>query len=316
MTKAYGFSAYGGTDTQDWFDLPDPTPGANEVLVRVKAVGVNAVDWKIRQGYMADPEAAGLDTAFPQVLGVEAAGVVEAVGADVDGLAVGDEVFGSAAAGHGTYAELAVLDASATVRKPVQVGFDAAAALPVSALTAYAAVQQLDLAEGQTLLVTAAAGSVGVALLQLARDRGVAVFGVASEAKRPMVESLGAVLVPYDGERDVVTQMRDLLPGGVDAVVDLVGGDTLQQVAVLVKTPSGILSAVEPAVADLGGAEITHDRPAAWLTALAQLVAEDKLDPKITDRYPFDEAPQALAAVESGHSLGKVVIDLGQATRT
>lgn len=313
MTKAYGFSKFGSTDSQDWFDLPDPTPGASEVLIRVKAVGVNAVDWKIREGYMADPNA---DAAFPQVLGVEAAGVVEAVGQDVDHVNVGDEVFGSAAAGHGTYAELAVLNGAATVKKPVKVDFAAAAAIPVSGLTALTALDQLGLAEGDTLLVTAAGGSVGVILLQLARDRGIAVFGVASESKRPMVESLGAVLVPYDAGTDVVTQMRQLLPGGVDGIVDLVGGESLQQVAVLIKNPARILSGVEPAVADLGGAEISHDRPAAGLTALAELIADEKLDPKITDRYPFDEAPTALASVESGHSLGKVVIDFAQTTQT
>lgn len=316
MTKAYGFNAYGGPETQDWFDLPDPTPGAGEVLIAVRAAGVNAVDWKIRQGYLADPESDGLDATFPQVLGVEAAGVVQAVGADVDGIAVGDEVFGSAAAGHGTYSELAVLNGNAVAKKPVKLGFDAAASIPVSALTAYAVLQQLDLSEGQTLLLNAAGGSVGVVLLQLARDRGIAAFGIASENKRAMVESLGGVLVPYDGPTDVVTQVRELIPGGVDAVIDLIGGDALQSIAVLVKTPSGVLSGVDPAVEGLGGAMITQDRPAAWLGEIAGLMVEGKIDPKITDAYRFDEAPQALAAVESGHQLGKVVIDLTRTTES
>ena len=313
MTKAYGFSAYGGPETQDWFDLPDPTPGPSEVLIRVRAAGVNAVDHKIRGGWGADPNA---DAVFPRVLGVEGAGVVEAVGQDVDHVKVGDEVFGRAATGSGTYAELAVLDGPSTTKKPAQVGFDAVVGIPVSALTAWAALDQLGLGEGDTLLLNAAGGSVGVVLLQLARDRGIAAFGIASESKRPMVESLGGVLVPYDGGTDVVTAVRELIPGGVDGIVDLVGGDALQQIAVLVKNPARILSGVDPAAEGLGGAMITQDRPAAWLGALAELVAEGKLDLKVTDTYPFDEAPQALASVESGHSLGKVVIDLTQTTQT
>jgi NADPH2:quinone reductase len=247
---------------------------------------------------------------------VEAAGVVEAVGGDVDGLAVGDEVFGRAATGFGTYTELTVLDGTSTVKKPVQIGFDAAASIPVSAVTAWAAIEQLGLGEGDTLLLNAAGGSVGVVLLQLARDRGVAAFGIASESKRAMVESLGGILVPYDGGADVVAEMRALLPGGVDGIVDLLGGDSLQQIAVLVKNPAHILSGVDPSVESLGGAMISQDRPASMLTRVANLMAEGKLDAKITDSYRFDEAGEALASVESGHSLGKVVIDLTQTTAT
>lgn len=305
--KAYGFDRFGGPEVQDWFELPDPTPGAREVLVRVKAAGVNPVDWKIRNGDMADPNG---ESSFPQVLGVEAAGVVEAVGADVDHLAVGDEVFGRAAQTHGTYAELAVLDATGTAKKPAQLDFDAAASIPVSGVTAWTAVEQLDPSEGQSVLVTGAAGSVGVQVLQLLRDRGVAVFGVASESKRAMVESLGAILVPYDGGTDVVAQMRELLPGGVDGILDLVGPAALRPVAELVGDPQKILSIADFGVAEIGGALVTHDRPLSTWDTVARLMVEDKLDPKITSRYPFGEAEAALKAVESGHQLGKVVIDL------
>lgn len=309
--KAYGFSAYGGPETQDWFDLPDPQPGPSEVLVRVQAIGVNPVDWKKRGGWGADPNA---DAEFPQVLGVEAAGVVQEVGQDVEGITAGDEVFGRAATGHGTYAELAVLDGGFTVRRPARLEPAAAATIPVSGLTAYVALEQLGLTEGGTLLLNAAGGSVGVVLLQLARDRGVTAFGIASESKRAMVESLGGVLVPYDGG-DVVTQLRELLPGGVDGIVDLVGGDALREIAVLVKNPQHILSGVDPAAVELGGAMISQDRTREQLRAVADLMAEGRVDPKITERYPFAEAPAALASVESGHALGKIVIDMAASER-
>lgn len=310
MSRAYGFDSYGGPDTETWFDRPEPTPGPSELAIEVRAIGVNPADHKIRSGTMADPWAT---PEFPLVLGVEAAGVVTAVGADVDGFAVGDAVFGSAAPGHGTYAEHAVLRADATAHRPPKLDDVAAAALPVAGGTAWDLLERLDVGEGDTLLVNGAGGGVGVITAQLARNRGAAVFAVASEAKRPLLESLGAVLVPYDGG-DVVTRMREMLPGGVGAVVDLVGGESLRDVAILVTDPGRILSIVDPGVAELGGEFLMGG--SSGLTALAEAAVSGEIDPKILQTYPFDEAPQALRAVESGHTIGKIVIDLGRTTET
>jgi NADPH2:quinone reductase len=308
MSTAYGFSAYGGQENETWFDQPDPTPGPSELVIDVRAIGVNPVDHKIRSGATANP-ADSPD--FPLVLGVEAAGVVTAVGADVDGFAAGDEVLGKAAAGHGTYAEQAVLRADQTTRKPPQLSFVDAAALPVAAGTAWDGLERLDLAEGETLLINGVGGGVGVIAAQLARDRGVAVFGAASNGKRALVESLGATLVAYD-EGPVVDQMRALLPGGVDAILDLVGGQSLHEIAILVTNPARIVSLVDPAVTQLGGSIFAAGT--SGIAAVADLVAEGKVDPKVLQTYPFAEAPQALRAVESGHVLGKVVIDVKRTT--
>src|SRR5690349_16723895 len=106
MSRAYGFTSYGGPETETWFDRPEPSPGPSELVIRVKAAGVNPADYKIRSGMMANPQAT---PQFPRVLGVEAAGVVVAVGSDVEGFAEGDEVLGSTAPRHGSYAEHAVL---------------------------------------------------------------------------------------------------------------------------------------------------------------------------------------------------------------
>jgi NADPH:quinone reductase-like Zn-dependent oxidoreductase len=308
MSRAYGYTSYGGPETETWFDRPEPTPGPSELLIKVKAVGVNPADHKIRSGAMANPQAT---PHFPRVLGVEAAGVVVAVGSDVEGFAKGDEVMGKSAPDHGSYAEHAVLLAEATTHKPPQVSFVQAAALPVAGGTAWDGLEKLDIAKGDTLLINGVGGGVGVMAAQLARNRGAAVFGVGSETKRPMVESLGAILVPYDSG-DVVEQMRQLLPGGVDAIFDMVGGEPMRHVAILITNPARIVSVVDPTVADLGGSYLSSN--SAGVAALADMVAADKVDPKVLQSYPFDEAPRALRAVESGHVLGKIVIDLEQTT--
>lgn len=305
MPKVFRFTEYGGPETQEFADLPRPTPGPSEVLVRVKFAGVNPADWKIRQGLFKDFAPRELPSEF----GSEVSGVVEDVGQDVDGFAVGDEVFGSPAATHGAFSEYTVTSAVATANKPPQVSFEDAATLTVAAATAYDGIVHLDLSEGQTLLITGAGGGVGVAAAQIARDSGIAVFGTASEGKRGLVESLGATLIPYgDG---VEQRVRDLLPDGVDAIYDLVGGDALRAVAGLVTHRAKLISAGDPGTAaELGGAAVNRDRTSRVMDEVAALVATGKLDPHVNDVLAFDDAAQAIAAVESGHAQGKVVIHI------
>jgi NADPH:quinone reductase-like Zn-dependent oxidoreductase len=309
MSRAYGYSSYGGPETETWFDRPEPVPGPSELVIKVKAVGVNPADYKIRRGALAHPQAT---PDFPLVLGIEAARIVVAVGSDVKGFAEGDEVMGKAAPAQGSYAEHAVLRAEATTHKPPQVSFVQAAALPVAGGTAWDALEKLGVTEGETLLINGVGGGVGVMAAQLARNRGAAVFGVGSQSKRSLTESLGATLVPYD-KGDVVEQMRQLLPGGVDAILDVVGGEPMRHVAILIINPAQIVSVADPRVAELGGSFLVSS--SAGVPVLADLVAAGKLDPKVLQTYPFDEAPQALRAVESGHALGKIVIDLEQTTQ-
>lgn len=306
MSKAYGFTSYGGPENETWFDQPEPAPGPSELVIAVRAAGVNPIDHKIREGVMANP-AASPD--FPLVLGVEAAGVVTAVGADVDGFAEGDEVLGKAAPGHGTYAEYAVLLAETCGHKPPQISFVQAAALPVAGATAWDGLERLAVTAGETLLINGVGGGVGLMAAQLARDRGVTVFGVASRGKRALVESLGATLVAYD-DGDPVEQMRAMLPGGVDAILDMVGGESLRNVAILITDPGRIVSVVDPEVTSMGGSILVSGPTG--VPAVAELVAAGKVDPKVLQTYPFDDAGQALRAVESGHVLGKIVIDLQQ----
>ncbi|HEX8306750.1 MAG TPA: NADP-dependent oxidoreductase [Jatrophihabitans sp.] len=306
MPTVFRFTQYGGPETQEFAEVDTPRPGPAELLVRVRAAGVNPVDHKVRSGRFAANGARELPSEF----GSEISGVVEAIGSDVEGFSVGDEVFGWPAPGHGAFGEYTVTSVGTTAKKPPQLGFLDAAALPVAAATAYDGVAQLGLSAGQTLLITGIGGGVGVAAAQLARNDGIAVFGTGSEGKRALVESLGATLIPYsDG---LEQRIRQLLPDGVDAIFDLIGADALAAVAGLVKDPARLISAADPTgVTRFGGAPIRRDRSVRVLDAVALLAAEGKLDPHVTQVVPFEQAPAAIAAVESGHPLGKVVLQVG-----
>ena len=304
MVKAFGYSSNGGPDVQEFLDLEMPAPLPGELLVEVRSAGVNPVDWKIRSGMLGEASAADL----PAVLGSEVSGVVREVGKDVEGFAENDEVFGSVAPGSGGYAEFTLVTATAAAHKPAQVSFNDAATLPVAAATAYDGVTQLGLKEGQTLLINGIGGGVGVAAAQIARDLGINVIGTASEDKRALVETLGATLVPYgDG---VDERIRQILPDGVDAILDLAGHEGLRAVAGLVTDRSKLISAGDPSVAELGGHMIERDRTTRVLEIVGALVADGKLDPHVEDVRPLDEAADALAAVEIGHARGKVVIEV------
>ena len=306
MVKAFGYSSNGGADVQEFLDLDMPSPLPGELLVEVRSAGVNPVDWKIRSGMLGTASPGDL----PAVLGSEVSGVVREVGKDVEGFAVNDEVFGSVAPGSGGYTEYTLLTANATAHKPVQVSFNDAATLPVAAATAYDGVTQLELKEGQTLLINGISGGVGVAAAQIARGLNINVIGTASEDKRALVESLGATLVPYgDGVAD---RVRQLLPDGVDAIFDLAGGDGLRAVADLLTDRDKLISAGDSSVNELGGHMIERDRTHRVLEIVGGLVADEKLDPHVEDVRPLDEAADAIAAVEVGHAKGKVVIRVSE----
>ncbi|PVE06396.1 NADP-dependent oxidoreductase, partial [Streptomyces scopuliridis] len=245
---------------------------------------------------------------LPETLGSEAAGVVEEIGAGVEGFAVGDAVFGSTLTGG--YAEYTLLPVAITAHKPDALSFADAAVLPVAAATAYDAVRQADLPPGATLLITGAGGGVGVAAVQLARGSGLRVIGTASAGKKEFVESLGAVHVPPGP--DLAARVRAVAPDGVDAVLDLVGGDTLRAAAELLVDRTKLFSVADKAtVPQLGGAVVVRQRTAAVLDKVAKLVVSGALRPFVTRTFPLERADEALRAVEAGHVQGKIVIEVG-----
>jgi len=298
--RAYGFTTRGGPEWEEFLDVPEPVAGEGELLVRVRAAGVNPGDWRLREG--------SYGPVAPAVLGREVAGTVAALGPGVSGFAVGDEVFGGCPDMQGGFAPLARVTAGFAAPRPSDVAPEAAAVLPVAAGTAYDALTALDLPRGATLLVNGAGGGVGVPVVQLARARGLRVVGTASPAKHDLLVRLGAAPVAYgDG---VVERVRAAAPDGVDGVFDLVGGDALRAVAGLVDPKRLRSVADKPLVRELGGDEVPRDRSTAVLTALVELVAAGELDPHVSEVFPFAEAAASMRAVEGGHALGKVALTL------
>ena len=297
MSTVFVTTAYGGPENQQFIEREAPAPRPGEIAIEVRVAGVNPADAKRREGLF------GTSGALPLALGLEAAGVVTALGEGVTGFTVGDDVLGPPARGQGAFAEHTVLKASAAVHRPAEVACEQAATLPVAGTTAWDLASSA--APGETVLVLGAGGGVGRMAVQVAVARGARVLGVASRGKRKLVESAGAEHVPSgEGAAEAV---RGLAPDGADLLVDLVGGDPLRALAPLVTDPARILSAADQATAEeLGGAGRPSSADA--LAQITRLVASGAVDPHITARYPLVAAAEAMAAVETGHSAGKIVL--------
>ena len=298
---AYGFSEYGGPDTEYLLDLPVAEPGLGQILVAVHAAGVNPADWKVRAGNRKDT----VQITLPAVLGREVSGTVVSTGAGVADFSVGDHVFGATASGHGGYAQYTVLNASSTAHKPEAVSWTAAATLPVAAGTAHDALRRLAVGTGDSILVLGAGGGVGSAVLQLARADGIDVLAVASAGKREWIESLGAEFFASG------LHFVDSISRPVNGIVDLVGGETLRAAATAVTAGAPIVSVADPMLAaQWGGSGVDRDRTTAAFARLADLTASGVIRPRIDHAFPLERAGEALALVEDGHVLGKVVVEV------
>lgn len=302
MSKVYVFNSYGGPENQELIERAVPAPGRGELGVKVRAAAVNPVDWELRSGRL------GQNQELPAAMGREVAGIVTAVGDGVEGFAPGDEILGTVAPGHGGFAEHTLVRAIDAVAKPEEITFADAATIPVAAATAYDGTHQIELQAGQTLLIIGIGGGVGLMAAQIGKVHEFAVIGTASESKRDIVESTGAILVPYGG--DLISRLREIVPNGVDLILDLVGGDALREVAEMVDSPTKIISAADSATAtELGGAAL--ERTTEALAKITSVIEYGLVDPHVSARYPLERAGEAIAAVESGHATGKVVIEIG-----
>lgn len=304
MGQAWGFGGHGGPEVQEFFERPDPVPERDEVLIRVDVAGVNPLDHLLRSGPVPG---LGGGRPFPRVLGMEAAGTVLARGADVDGLEVGDAVFGFALTGGGTYAETTVLSAPNTARIPAGLSATVAATLPVAGTTAVDVLDQLDLPPGAAILVNGVGGGVGLAVAGLAAARGLRVTGTGSAAKRDRAEALGVRFIDY-AAGDVAAAARERVPDGFDGIVDLVGGAPLRTVAPLARRPGDVIAVGDASVRDLGGRFVERRLDRENLERSARLALDGALAPVISAIHPLSDAPAALATVENGHACGKVVI--------
>lgn len=303
---AIAFNEFGPADVLRRQEFPLPEPGPGQVRIAVRAAGLNALDCKIRDGSMRQV----FPVDFPHVPGVEAAGVIDALGEGVTGLTLGDQVFGPTATG--SYAQYALAAAEVATLKPGPLGWEEAAALPVAAETSYRVLELLAPRPGETLLVHAAAGAVGVIAVQLAVARGVTVIGTASEANHELLRSLGVIPVTYgDG---LVERVRAVAPDGVDAAMDAAGrGDALTASIELTGGKERVVTIADAAgAARLGvrfssGAADGRRHEPAFEEALA-LFATGKLRIPIHRAYPLDQAAEAHRESERGHVAGKIVL--------
>lgn len=313
-------------------EVPRPHPGAQEVLVRVHAAGLNPVDFKIRQGMLKVIQRYKL----PAVMGNDFAGVVEACGEGVTRFAEGDRVFARVAKDSlGAFADYAVIPETLLARMPPSLDFETAAGIPLAGLTALQALRdELQLEAGSRVFIPGGAGGVGTFAIQLAKWLGAEVTTTASPRGRALVERLGAdVVIDYTTQR-FEDHVRDM-----DGVFDLLGGETLRKSFGVVKRGGTVVSIAgmpEPETArkDLGRGTalaalfwiasyglraearkhgVTYRylfmHPSGTeLAELAQLVEEGKLEPVIDRVFPFAEIGQAFAYLESGRAKGKVVV--------
>jgi NADPH:quinone reductase-like Zn-dependent oxidoreductase len=293
---------YGSNDVVRFADVDRPEPRAGEVLVKVHAAGVNPVDWKIRDG-------AGqrMGMTLPIRLGSEIAGVVEEVGDGVVGLDVGDAVFGMVKSGG--FAEYAVARAGDVVPKPAKLDFVNAAALPIAALTAWQSMFDVaHLAAGQNILITSASGGVGSLAVQLAKNQGAHVTGMASGRNEAFVRGLGAdVFVDYQ------KQAFEEAVHDMDLVFDTVGGDTFQK-AFRTLTPGGFLVTSVAFPKDeaerygVGVQRVLCKPNAEQLLAVAALADAGKLRVHLATVLSLADVKQALDLSATGRTRGKIVL--------
>jgi NADPH:quinone reductase-like Zn-dependent oxidoreductase len=314
VPTAVVYSEYGGPEVLRLTEVGQRAPGPGQVGVSVRAAGVNPVDCKHRGG--TGFAEAGVPLDGPRRLGVDLAGVVAAVGPDVTGFAVGDEVFGRAA--DGAYAEYALCAADDLVAKPAELPFEVAAGLAVTVETAVRTLRHLGVtgpaAIGRTVLVHGASGGVGALATQLAVLRGARVIGTASPANHDLVRSCGAEPVAHgDGWAD---RVRALAPDGVDAVLDTPGKGVLAASSALAGGPGRVVTIADPEAGRLG---VHYSRGMAGRLGMAEVFAEvlplivsGRLRVHIGAQYPLSDVVAAHRLSESGHPGGRIVLLVGQ----
>jgi len=298
--RAVRFHEYGDPQVLTLEDAPEPHAGPGQVRIRVQASSVNAVDWKIRAGYLHDM----MPATFPLIPGSDAAGVVDEVGEGVTGVEVGDAVFGLA---QGGAAELAVLTAWAPV--PSAWTAEQAAAAGLVSTTAIVALDALGDLSGKTVLIEGAAGGVGSAAVEVAVARGATVIGTASETHHDFLRSLGATPVSY-GE-GLAERVATVAHQDVDAALDTVGSGSLADLVAIVGDASRVASVADYNAPSLGVAMVMGGANAqANLAVAAELGASGAYTPRVQATYPLERAADAQAHVQAGHTQGKVVITL------
>ncbi|GAA3747678.1 NADP-dependent oxidoreductase [Leifsonia bigeumensis] len=305
MSKAVRYSEYGGPEVLEVVEVPEPHAGDGEVRVAVRAAGLNPFDFKVRRGgYIPNHQ-------LPSLQGAEFAGVIDEVGAGVTGFSVGDEVLGWI--GRGAQAEYVVVPAAHVAAKPAGLDWAVAACVGLVANTARRAVDSLALGSDDTVLVTAAAGGVGVIAVQFAKATGATVVGTASEANHEFLRGLGVIPVAYGQASDGTSELERLraaVRGPYTAALDNIGGDAIRTALALgipadrVNTVADKAAVEELGVQGVGGGKKTSEE----LAGFARQAAEGELVVPVRSTYHLPDVVAAFRDLETGHGLGKIAL--------
>ena len=307
MPRAIRFDRYGDLDELYVADVPIPEATADRVVVRVVATGLNPGEISVREGALAEQYPAQ----FPSGQGSDFAGVVEAAGEEVQGFSVGDDVLGWSDE-RGAQADFVSVPADHVTPKSEDVPWDVAGSLAVAGFTALSLSAAANAGEGSTVVVSGAAGGVGVLTVQLLLAERVRVIGLASESHHDMLRRLGAEPLDYHGD-DLAGRIRSMVPDGVAALLDAHGGGYVQLgldlgvPAEKVVTIIDFESAKKLGTAVTGG---TQSQSAEALARLAGLVGGGRLEVPIQSRYPLEAIRDAYRELAGRHAAGKIVIDV------
>ena len=309
--KAVRIHQYGGPEVLQFEDAPRPQPAAGELLIRAHAAAVNPVDWKIREGYAKER----IGHSLPLILGWDVSGTVEVIGPGVTRFQKGDEVFTRPdIARNGAYAEHIVVRESEVAFKPKSIDHIRAAAIPLAALTAWRALFDTGhLSAGQKVLIHAASGGVGSFAVQLAKWKGARVIGTASGRNQSFIMELG-VDEAIDYQK---TRFEDVIHV-VDVVFDTIGGDVQQRSWRVLKKGGILVSIVSPPSPEEAAKNKVHPcylfvQPnSAELAEIARLVDAGKVKIFVETVLPLSEARRAQELSETGHTRGKIVLEVAQ----
>lgn len=304
VARAVRFDRYGGRDVLYVADVEMPSPGPGEVVVEVRAAGINPGEAAIRTGALHDM----FPATFPSGEGSDLAGVVTAAGPGVTEFSVGDEVLGFSfrRSSHATHT---AVPADQLIRKPPQMNWETAGSLYVVGVTAYAAVRAVDPQPGETVAVSAAAGGVGGLVVQLLALRNARVLGIAGPANFAWLRAHGVTPVAYGG--GLADRLREAAPNGIDAFIDLFGPEYVQLAVDLGVAPERIDTIIAFQKAGEVGAKTEGSADASTtevLAEMADLIVTGAIDFEVAAAYPLDRVADAYEELEKRHTRGKIVL--------
>ncbi|MFF8628529.1 NADP-dependent oxidoreductase [Streptomyces werraensis] len=300
--RAARYHEYGDPTVLTVEEAPDPTPGPGEIRIRVAAASVNPVDWKVRSGAVRDL----LPVDLPAVPGRDAVGRVDRIGEGVEGVGIGDRVFGLGGV-TGATAELAVLSAWAPA--PAAWSDEEAAGAALASVTALSGLKALGPLSGRTLLVEGAAGGVGGAAVELAVAAGATVIGTADAHNHAFLTALGALPTTYGA--GLAERLAAVAPQGVDLVLDTAASGSLGELVEIAGDPSRVVTVADHRNAGRLGVRVADAvNDPAYLAEAAALGERDRYTPRVERTYPLEEIAQAHAHSEGGHVRGKIVVVL------